>query len=241
MIVLLSDFGLSDVYVGVMRGVIASIAPGVPVVDLTHGVPPQAVAVGARWLAESWRYFPEGAVFVAVVDPGVGTARRPVAVRAGGRTFVGPDNGLFALLPVDEAREITAPWGLTPRSATFHGRDVFAPVAARLAAGAAFDEVGPRVEALLPLVEPRPRGGVGEVLWVDHFGNLVTNLPGRAAGVVRCAGRDAPVVGTYGEAPPGALVALTGSGGWLEVAVVGGSAAHRLGVGAGAVATWSAE
>lgn len=240
MIVLLTDFGLADVYVGVMRGVIGTLAPGVAVVDLSHGVPPQAVAVGAAWLASSWRYFPEGSVFVAVVDPGVGTARRPVAVRAAGRIFVGPDNGLFGRLPVDEARAITAPWGLEPRSATFHGRDLFAPVAARLAAGAAFADVGPVVTDLVPLDVPAPDATVGAVLWVDHFGNLVTTLAGRDRGVLRCAGSDAPVVRTYGDAPAGALVALTGSDGALELAVVGGSAARRLGVGAGAPVVWSA-
>lgn len=238
MIVLLTDFGLADVYVGVMKGVIAHLAPGIPVVDLSHGVPPQDVRVGALWLDASWRYFPEGTVFLCVVDPGVGTARRPVAVRAAGRTFVGPDNGLFGLLPMEEAREITAQWGLPERSRTFHGRDLFGPVAARLAAGAAFADVGPLLPQLVPLALPSPRGDAGEVLWADGYGNLVTNLPGRDDGVLQIAGQDAPVRRAYGDAAAGELTALTGSTGRLEVAVAGGNAAARLGVGAGTPVRW---
>jgi S-adenosylmethionine hydrolase len=121
-IALLTDFGLQDPYVGVMKGVIAGIAPGATLIDVTHGVPPQDVRAGALHLDAAWRYFPVGTAFVCVVDPGVGTSRRPVALRADGRWFVGPDNGLFGLLPVEEARAIDMKWSLPHPSRTFHGR-----------------------------------------------------------------------------------------------------------------------
>ncbi len=239
MIVLLTDFGTDDLYVGVMKGVIGTLAPGLPVVDLAHGVPPQAIGVGAAWLDAAWRYFPVGATFVCVVDPGVGTTRRPLAVRAGGRTFVGPDNGLLGLLPIDEARVIAADWGLEPRSATFQGRDLFAPVAARLAAGADFAAVGPLAGTIVAAPVPAPALHAGVVLWTDRFGNLVTSLGPRTDGVVSGEGWRAPVVRTSGDAPDGALVALTGSAGRLELSVVGGDAGRRLGLGAGQPVTWA--
>lgn len=237
-IALLTDFGLVDPYVGVMKGVIATLAPGVPVIDVTHGVPPQDVRVGALLLDAAWRYFPDGTVFVGVVDPGVGTARRPVVVRAVGRLFVGPDNGLFGLLPDAEVREITAPWGLPSRSRTFHGRDLFAPVAARLARGARFEDVGPVVPDPTPLDLPAPTEGVGEVLYVDRFGNAVTNLPGVDHGVLVVRNTRAPVVRTYGEGAAGAPIALTGSTGRLEVAIRDGDAARELGLAPGTVVAW---
>ncbi len=238
MIALLTDFGLADPWVGVMKGVIAGIAPGVLTVDLSHGVPAQDVRTAAIHLDAAWRYFPVGAVFLCVVDPGVGTARRPIAARCEGRFFVAPDNGLLGLLPDPEVRLVTAPWGLPNPSRTFHGRDVFAPVAARLASGAAFETAGPRVTDYGRLSLPAPDGNRGEVILVDRFGNLLTNLPGRDSGVVEVAGHDAPVVTTYGAVPTGALLAHTGSTGRLEVALRDGSAATRLRVGVGAGVSW---
>lgn len=239
MIALLTDFGASDIYAGVMKGVIASIAPDVLVIDLSHAVPRHAVGVGALWLDAAWRYFPERTVFCCVVDPGVGTRRRAIAVRTQGRLFVGPDNGLLGLLPPGEVREITADWGLAARSRTFHGRDVFAPVAARLASGAAFEDVGAVVGDPVTAPVPRATGDRGEVLWADGFGNLVTNLAPRPRGAVTCAGRSARVVEAYGDAPPGSLVALAGSSGRLEICVVEGDAAALLGATAGSTITWA--
>ncbi len=238
MIALLTDFGLADPWVGVMKGVIAGIAPSVPVVDLTHGVPAQDVRAGALHLDAGWRYFPVGTVFCCVVDPGVGTARRAVVARCEGRFFVGPDNGLFGLLPGPEVRHLTADWGLPNPSRTFHGRDIFAPVAARLASGAAFDDVGPLVTDPVALRLPVAVDGVGEVILVDRFGNLVTNLPGRDTGRVEVGPRVAPVVTTYAGVHRGELAALTGSTGRLEVSIREGSAAVSLGVGVGARVTW---
>lgn len=235
-IALLTDFGHRDPYVGVMKGVIAGLSPGSALIDLCHEIPPQDLRLGALHLDAAWAFFPARTVFLCVVDPGVGTARRPVVARVGQRRFVGPDNGLFGLLPVEEAREITVAWGLPRRSRSFHGRDLFAPVAARLAAGADFADVGPPVE-LQRLELPRPVGDEGEVLWVDHYGNCVTNLPGRDDGWLCCGSRRARVCGAYGEAAPGELLALTGSTGRLELAVREGSAA-ALGIGVGSRVRW---
>jgi S-adenosylmethionine hydrolase len=233
-IALLTDFGLTDPYVGVMKGVIATIAPGVPTVDVTHGVPPQDVRVGALFLDAAWPHFPAGTVFLCVVDPGVGTARRPVVARAGERWFVGPDNGLFTLLPDPEVRAIVAAAPLPSR--TFHGRDLFAPVAARLALTQAFD--GPLVGDPVRLAIPAPRGDRGEVLYVDHYGNCVTNLPGRDDGLVRVGERRLRVVRAYGEAALGEAVALTGSTDRLELAVRDGDAANELQIAPGEEVSW---
>lgn len=232
-IALLTDFGLADPYVGIMKGVVAGVAPGVPVIDVTHGVPPQDVRVGALFLDAAWPHFPEGTVFVCVVDPGVGTPRRPLVASAAGRLFVGPDNGLLSLLPRAIYRELAAPWGLPTRSRTFHGRDLFAPAAARLAAGTDFSKAGPVVDDVVRLSLPEARDGAGEVLWVDGYGNAVTNLPGADHGHVEVAGRTLPIVRAYADVPVGTAVALTGSTGRLEVAVREGSAAAELGIAAG--------
>ena len=240
-IALLTDFGTTDPYVGIMKGVIASVAPGVPVLDVSHAVPPQDVRVGALFLEAAWPYFPESTVFVAVVDPGVGTARRPVVVRAAGRLFVGPDNGIFGLLPDAEVRHLTAPWGLPARSRTFHGRDLFAPAAAHLAAGAPFDAVGPLLDDAHPLVLPAAVDGHGEVLYVDRFGNAVTNLLGVDHGVLIFGSTRARVVRTYGEGASREAIALTGSTGRLEVAVRDGNAAAELGLSAGDAVAWEPE
>lgn len=182
---LLTDFGTEDEYVGVMKGVILSIAPDVRLVDLSHQIPPQDIRRAAFLLMNAVPYFPPDTVHLAVVDPGVGTARRPVAVRTPVGTFVGPDNGLFswALANVPEwtAVEIREPAYRLPRvSSTFHGRDIFAPAAAYLAAGVPLEKLGPRVEDLVWLPPPRLEVGdlgvEGEILYADRFGNLVTSI-----------------------------------------------------------------
>lgn len=229
-IALLSDFGLTDPYVGVMKGVIATIAPNVPIIDITHGVPPQAVAIAALHLDAAWRYFPQGAVFVVVVDPGVGTDRRPLIATAAGRHFVGPDNGVLSLIPGAIYRRIDADWGLPDRSRTFHGRDLFAPVGARIARGAAVDMVGPVVRDPVRLTIPEPERGFGQVLSIDHYGNALTNHPGVDGGYLHVLGHVVEVRETYSDVARGELVAVTGSTGRLEIAVRDGSAAATLGL-----------
>lgn len=257
-ITLLTDFGLRDPFVGVMRGVIAGIAPASAVIDLTHAIAPQAIEQGAFWLARSFRYFPAGTIHVAVVDPGVGTARRALAARAWGHVFVGPDNGLLAPAlagaPGACVRRIDPRWGLAAQSRTFHGRDLFAPVAARLASGSlSFDDVGPEIDDPTPAPWPLPaRQGdrvAGRVVVVDHFGNLITDIepappalqPGpRPGGTVSIRGHTLPLLGTYGEAERGALLALVGSFGTVEIAARDGDAARLLGAEAGEPVTLAA-
>ncbi len=254
-VTLTTDFGLSGGYVGAMKGALLRSAPDARLVDLTHAIPPHDVREAARVLASSCPWFPEGTVHVAVVDPGVGTARAGVVVRAhrGGHVFVGPDNGIFQLvlerLGGGDAHRIARP-DLLPTSAspTFHGRDVFAPLAGQLTLGFEPRAVGP-AWSLAPLEGwPVPRVTadtvVGDVVAVDAFGNLVTNLSRHHVprpGIVRVGGRTVDAwVRTYGEAPAGArLVALFGSDDWLEVASPSASAASLLGLGRGASVTVS--
>jgi S-adenosyl-L-methionine hydrolase (adenosine-forming) len=233
-ITFLSDYGPGDEYVGVVEGVIATIAPQVRVLHLGHGVPAQDVRTGARRLARALPFVPAG-VHLAVVDPGVGGARRAVAVRCGARWLVGPDNGL--LVPaaesfgIDEVVEVSAsPWRLEPVSATFHGRDVFGPVAAHLALGELPD--GPRMNGVELVRLPALPVDKVNVVEVDGFGNLITDaaLPSSA---VRIAGHEVAVGRTFGDVPPGGLVIYEDSAGDVAVAVNGGSAAALLGVSAG--------
>ncbi|GBD23583.1 Adenosyl-chloride synthase [bacterium HR29] len=263
LIALLTDFGLRDTYVGQMKLVIAGIAPGVPVVDLGHGVEPQQVREGAWLLETAVPFLPEGAVVVAVVDPGVGTARLPIVVRAAGRFFVGPDNGLLSGAFPPEARRgaspgssrVSVPPGIEVRSidlarfalpnvsATFHGRDVFAPAAAHLASGVPFQGIGPRlaeVSVLPPFEGVRLEDGrlQGEVIHVDRFGNLITTiraeqLPARCQARVGAFER-IPFARTFAEVAPGAPLCHVDSSGFLAIAVRDGSAAERFGVGLGA-------
>jgi S-adenosyl-L-methionine hydrolase (adenosine-forming) len=256
-IALLTDFGTRDHYVGALKGAILSIAPDAQVVDVLHEVAAHDVEGGAFALGAAYPAFPEGAVFVAVVDPGVGSSRRGLAVEGGSYRFVGPDNGLLtAVLDDHPTARVHA---LTNRrlwrdevASTFHARDVFGPVAAHLALGVGLAEVGPAVaDALrLPLVPVRALGGdewEATIVQVDRFGNLTSNLTGRAldgilvaagAGrsdvVVLLAGMVAPLVVTYSDVPTGEPCALVGSSGRLEVAVNGGSAASLTGADRGA-------
>lgn len=248
---LLTDFGTADHYVGTMKGVALGICPELTLVDITHDIPPHDVLAGARQLAASYRYFPAGTVFLVVVDPGVGSARRGLAVETADYRFVGPDNGvLSAVLDETPARRVVE---LTERkfarptiSRTFEGRDRFAPAAAWLAKGAAISTLGRSVAepvrlAWPPVVE-RPDGVDGEVELVDRFGNLITNLSREVVerfvrtGAIDIAIGGQPVprlVATYAEAGGAELCALFGSSDRLEIAVCGGSAAARLGHGVG--------
>jgi S-adenosylmethionine hydrolase len=233
LVTLLTDFGTADGYVGEVKGVLHAQAPGVQVVDIAHDVAPQDIDGARLALARYWRRFPRGTVHVVVVDPGVGTARAALAVESDGRYLVGPDNGvlspaLFALDAQVVALPIVA--GVAP---TFHGRDLFAPAAARLASGAAVHDLGEPWHAPERRRTPEPQrqgdGSVlGEVITIDRFGNAVTNLYVRGAGALEVAGRRLPLVRTYAEVPPGTAVALVGSNGLLEVAVRDGHAARTL-------------
>ena len=232
-VTLLTDFGLDDAYVGAMKGAILTVHPKASIVDLSHGVRPFAVLQGAFLLDSAWRSFPVGTVHVAVVDPGVGTDRKAIAFKTVDHFFVGPDNGLFTFLiePISETVALATPPEAAP---TFHGRDVFGPVAARLAAGAALAELGTtrRQEPLrLPDAWASKVGEAwrAQALHCDHFGNVITNLPIRALARIKAInGARVRTVETYEEAQPNELVALVGSSGRIEFALREGSAATRL-------------
>jgi S-adenosylmethionine hydrolase len=248
-IVFCTDYGLADVFVGVCHGVIARIAPEARVIDLTHQVARQDVLQGALLLGRATRFMPDDAVYLAVVDPGVGSERRPIAVEArSGAHLVGPDNGLLSLAwaelgGAERAVEIASPEVLLhPVSRTFHGRDVFAPAAAHLANGASLEELGPAVPVheLRVLEVPRPMvapGSVGaRVLSVDVFGNVQLNARSQdldAAGlgpILQLGPRVIPRVDTFTDLPPGSLGILVDSDGLLALVVNRGSAAELLGL-----------
>ncbi len=241
-VTLLTDFGLSDAYVAELRGVLLSSAPGVALVDITHAIQPGDVRAAAYVLGRAWHHFPPGTVHLAVVDPGVGTPRAALALRARGHFFVGPDNGLFTPVLRDTAVEaVTLP---TPSTAapTFHGRDVFAPAAAAIAFGAPLSSLGPPFPGIperLATAEPKYEGKsvVGEVIYVDRFGTLVTNLaPEHVPAYATLQVEDldlGPLRRTFGDVVAGGLVAFVGSDGSVEIAVRNGSAARRLGLGVG--------
>lgn len=253
LITLLTDFGLKDGYPGVMKGVIWNIAPAVQIADITHSIPPQDVRQGAIALRRTFSYFPVGSIHVAVVDPGVGTRRRPLALRLGEHFFVGPDNGLFTLvLEGAEANQervevihLDRPeYWLPEISRVFHGRDIFAPVAAHLANGVPLEALGRAITDPQRLSFPRPHplpggGWQGEVIAVDHFGNLSTNLErsllsGMRVNKVRIANQEiSGLVTAFGERPPGELIALFGTSDELVISVVNGSAAELLKTGVG--------
>ena len=246
-ITLTTDFGTRDTYAAEMKAAILSITRDVHLVDITHEIPPQDILAGALALEAAERWFPPATIHVAVVDPGVGTARRGLAVAAGGRTFVGPDNGLFTPFIAAggwQAFELTAAeFRGAHVSRTFHGRDVFAPAAAHLARGLPPHRLGPAVTDPVRRTWPGARiveGKIGgAVLHIDRFGNLVTSIPGEALTslgpevTVRVAGRTLPLVRTYGELKRGNPGALVGSGNRLEIAVNAGSAAKSLKAGRG--------
>lgn len=238
-ITLLSDFGTADGYVAEMKGVLLSAAPEAALVDISHDIPPQDVECARLAVARYWRRFPPGTVHVVIVDPGVGSARVAMAALSDGRFLVGPDNGVLSpALVAGGARAVVLP---VPASAapTFHGRDVFAPAAARLAVGVPIDDLGaPHADPIVrrtPEARREPDGSViGEVIAVDRFGNAITNLIAPRGGRVDVGGRSLPIIRTYTDAAPGELVALTGSGGFVEVAQRDGHAARTLALDRGA-------
>jgi S-adenosylmethionine hydrolase len=250
-VALLTDFGLRDHYVGAMKGVVLSVCPQATLVDITHHIPVHDVLAGALELAAAYRYFPPGTVFLAVVDPGVGTARRAIAAGAGGYHFVGPDNGVLSLAVADATAGHTSlvvelrerKYARPTMSHTFEGRDRFAPAAGWLARGVELRAFGPPVVDATILTVPgatTTRDTIeGQVIRVDHFGNLITNIDERmlpAATDVRVAIASREIAGTvrtYADVRAGELCALLGSTGHLEIAVRGGSAAHALSAGRG--------
>ena len=244
-IALMTDFGLEDAFVGVMKGVIASICRSTRVIDLTHAISAQNVRQAAFHLDRSVGYFPDGTIFVCVVDPGVGTARRAICVEAGPYRFVAPDNGLltpiFERWPTARCHELTnADYQLPNKSATFHGRDLFSPAAAHLAAGVPLKAFGPAIDvADCQRIEmwrntPLEDGWQGEIISTDHFGNLITTIEGGMiadAGIWTVTVGNAPplqIVRTYGEAEPGQPLAYIGSSGMIEIAIRNGNASKEL-------------
>ena len=264
LLVFTTDFGLADSYAGVMKGVALGINPDLCLVDLTHQIVPQNIAQGAFVLGGSYRYFPADAIHVAVVDPGVGTGRRPVLLQTPHGSFVAPDNGLLSRVLADylpnhpgeagmaelplavRAFHLTNPdYWLRPVSNTFHGRDVFTPVAAHLSLGVAPESLGEPTRELAWLPSPQPRADEeavrGEIIYCDSYGNLVSNiaaslLEGREVGEIRIRGRVINRLSrTFMDAAPvqPELVALVGSHGYLEIAVPSGNAAATLQAGPG--------
>lgn len=244
-IVLMTDFGLQDPYVGIMKGVISTIAPHTTLIDLTHGITAQNVLHGAIVLATSYRWFPGGSIFISVVDPGVGTTRRALLLETSSGFFIAPDNGLLAPIikeaDIRSCHAITNPDFMLPNlSTTFHGRDLFAPAAAHIAAGVPPAEAGPEISPVTCAKLDVPvycknrnnEEWYGEILYADIYGNLVTSIPNS----LPCEGTGSWLLGTarsggielrqtYGDVEPGEPVAYRGSAGYLELAVRNGNAA----------------
>lgn len=263
LIALLTDFGDSDIYVGVMKGVMKTIHPRAEFVDITHNIQPHNVRQAASALLYAYPYFPQGTIFLVVVDPGVGSTRKPIGVQAGSHTFIAPDNGVlsYVLAELEEIRVVelsNAVYQLFPPSNTFHGRDIFAPAAAHVAAGVPLEKLGPFVDRIfkLPLPQMKIEANriTGQVIHIDRFGNVMTNV-GRLDWVsptqLRLEARiNSPpppmlldthhmlitvnghsitqVQASYGAAPRGSVLALVDSNGNLEIAVNQGNAAERL-------------
>lgn len=241
---LLSDFGLSDVYVGVMKGAIVQVNPTLQVIDLTHEIPPQNIAAARFCLLNAYPYFSLGTVHVAVVDPGVGSTRRAVAIEFAAGFLVGPDNGIFSGIlsqsPALAAVELTNSdyWRSPAPSATFHGRDIFATVGAHLASGVPLKKLGSEIDlaSLVQLNLPEPtstiEGITGYIQYIDHFGNLVTNIPGASvqgkSWSALVDGFTIPGGKTYSDSAVGNAIALIGSHGWVEIAVNSGNAQKQL-------------
>jgi hypothetical protein len=244
LITLLTDFGLNDVYVGVMKGVIASIDQTLRVIDLTHQIPPQNITAAQFNLLNAYSYFPPETVHVAVVDPGVGGDRRAIVIELEDGFLVGPDNGLFTGLldakTVVQVVELTNRqyWRVPDPSNTFHGRDIFAAVAARLALRIPVAEFGevidPATLAQSPIApyKTTASGYQGKIQHIDRFGNVITNIPGRLVEnkrwSVQIKKRSIPGCQRYGEVKTGNPLALVGSHGWVEIAVNGGDAHFQL-------------
>jgi S-adenosyl-L-methionine hydrolase (adenosine-forming) len=244
---LLTDFGIEDGYVGAMKGVIWQIAPDTQIADLTHHIPPQDVFTGSYLLARSGSYFPQGTVHVAVVDPGVGTARRPMAAKLGKFYFVGPDNGLvtfmaqMALNQGETCRYVhltnKAYW-LEQISHVFHGRDIFAPVGAHLCRGVALEELGEMMDDPIlldiPQVQQQGQSILGHVIQIDHFGNLTTDIPAHmlagkhVANILYQTTNFGRLAQSFGEKAVGDWVAMIDSFNYLSLSIVNGNAASTL-------------
>ena len=251
LITLTTDFGLTDHFVGAMKGVILGINPMATIVDITHEIKPYEITEGAFVIAQAYRHFPRKAIHVVVVDPGVGTSRRPILAEAAGQYFIGPDNGVFSMVLAEEkhrVRVITEErYFHHPVSRTFHGRDIFAPVAGHLGKGVTPARFGRLITDYLRASFEKPvrtgkRVWTGAILKVDHFGNLITNFHVRdfpdlstrpfelGAGLVKIH----RLALNYSESEPGELAVIVGSSGYLEVAANQASAAKKLGCGSGA-------
>ena len=250
-VTLTTDFGLSDHFVGTMKGVILGICPQAQIVDISHEVKPFAIPEAAYLIAQAYRYFPKKAVHVVVVDPGVGSARRALVAEAAGQFFIAPDNGVLSMIYAGEKHRVRAltnqRYFRKPVSQTFHGRDIFAPAAAHLGAGVSAAEFGKPLSDYIQLEFAKPaRAGVhswtGCVLQADRFGNLITNFrasdfPGLADGafsLVLSGRRVIRLARSYAERAPGELFVIAGSSGYLEVSVNQDSAARLTGCAAGA-------
>jgi S-adenosylmethionine hydrolase len=247
LITLTTDFGYGSSYVAAMKGVILTINPAARLVDLAHNIPPQGVRHAAFLLAEASHWFPAGTIHVAVIDPGVGSERRLLYAGIEDQIYIAPDNGLLSALAQRRrpskiiALENNEFW-FPEVSSTFHGRDILAPVAAQLSLGLEPERLGPRVDSIVELSWSEPtvteQKILGEVLSIDGFGNLITNIRGQSLARrdkasplrIECEGLSTKnFVRTYADRPPGTLVALIGSSGLLELAIVGGSAANHVG------------
>ncbi|MBD2356124.1 SAM-dependent chlorinase/fluorinase [Tolypothrix sp. FACHB-123] len=243
-VTLLSDFGDRDIYVGVMKGAIAQINPNLKVIDLTHQIPPQNIVAARFCLMNAYPYFPTGTVHIAVVDPGVGSSRRAIALQFAGGFLVGPDNGLFSGILSQNiaiaAVELTNCnyWRTPQPSNTFHGRDIFAPVGANLASGVPIQELGTAIDpaTLVQLniseCQQTPSGVLGCIQYIDHFGNLVSNIPGSYVQgknwCVQVGGLTIPGAETYSHVKRGEAIALVESNGWVEIAINNGNAHLQL-------------
>jgi S-adenosylmethionine hydrolase len=263
-IALLTDFGLRDGFTGIMKGVILSIAPGVQLIDISHDVAPQQVASGAWLLSTAYRYFPAGTIFLCVIDPGVGSQRRALALQAGNWFFVGPDNGLFSYVLAEQPLHIAVAlenpaYRLPAVSATFHGRDIFAPAAAHVARGIPLQQLGPLVEPAtlqrLDLARPRRENGRinAAIIHIDHFGNLITSIPLELVPDLFSAPRVQLHIPERqlvierrqpffaGDEASSEPFIYGDSAGYVAVAIRNGNAAATLGVAVGAIVTFVIE
>jgi S-adenosyl-L-methionine hydrolase (adenosine-forming) len=255
LITLLTDFGTEDVYVSIMKGVMLQIGPALTTVDLTHQIPPQNIALGAFQLRNAYPHFPLGTVHLAVVDPGVGSARGAIALATTAGFFVGPNNGIFSGVLVDtlqgdgklKSHAVTLDnpdyWYVSSPSHTFHGRDIFAAIAAHLGSGISLFELGTpialdRLITLdLPQFQSSETGLKGCIQAIDGFGNGISSIPARVlpgkAWLVSAAGQTFPSHSTYSDTAPGSPLSLIGSHGWVELAVNGGNARQQYGLSLG--------
>lgn len=245
-ITLLTDFGLDDVYVGVMKGVMTSIYPGVNIIDLTHQVPPQNISMGSFQLGNAYAHFPQGTIHVGVVDPGVGTERQAVVIQTQSYIFVGPNNGLFSHVLMQEEANLVVEltnsqyWYQDKPSHTFHGRDIFAPVAAYLAKGVPIYKLGEILpnSTLITLQDihawqPMNHGGIGKIQAIDYFGNLITNIPAtilqnRSWSLILGTHQISSATSYRTTSADSQVLSLVGSHGWLEIALPNGNAQHEL-------------